>query len=573
MKIEPHLFSLRQIIRGNPINKEQISYLIPGYQRPYEWTEKDIDKTVDTLCSAFEKRAAEPILFGTIQLNKVNDTYTAYEIIDGHQRFVTFSLLLRVLNPDNNEPFAKVINQINKDYDKQFEEAGKNDNSNVYNTNYNLLNEKTTEIYDRNDFYNYILDNVVFVAVITSETVSISNTLEIFNSINTTGLPLDTKDIFKISYRDFLVRNNTLRKEEIFEKINNAYLSINQRPHLRENDLLDVMRFQVIASGDTEYFATDLKMSNSAFFEDFFKSSAYNSVMSIDNFTYTAELIKQTDAIISELDKSDYSDLDAYIRVFAKEFLDWSGYSKLNNLLYFFVWCLCREKEDVTDVDVIAALKITTHIWKYCAMYRMEYSKVINSVFNTVGKLMQTFYFDKSIDKLKMPTVDDERCVEDFKITISDNGNVFDSNRSDLLLAISYTEDSYKLGESPDKVKSRLFYFEKWNLDKEHIISHKFNYDYKNVNSIGNLIYLEKNINRSLGSKTSEIDQISSDINNKTSCLDNHTQNYRNSKLDSLNEFLKLYDNNIAKISIEEIVDKRRQEKGEFLLKLFKCVF
>ena len=94
-----------------------------------------------------------------------------------------------------------------------------------------------------------------------------------------------------------------------------------------------------------------------------------------------------------------------------------------------------------------------------------------------------------------------------FTILFEGNGNVFNSNKPHLLLALSYIDDSIKASYniSIKQVKEDLFYREKWDIDIEHILSHSIYENDKYVNSIGNLMYLSSNINKSLGVFTKKI--------------------------------------------------------------------
>ena len=58
-------------------------YIIPGYQRPYEWNRKQIENMLNTIIEAFESKKQDALLFGTIQFNVVekNGEQTEKDII------------------------------------------------------------------------------------------------------------------------------------------------------------------------------------------------------------------------------------------------------------------------------------------------------------------------------------------------------------------------------------------------------------------------------------------------------------------------------------------------------------
>jgi uncharacterized protein with ParB-like and HNH nuclease domain len=70
---------------------------IPEYQRPYKWTAKNVNQLLDDIMYA-QNNNKEVYRVGTLILHKVvNDTETFYDIVDGQQRTITFSLLLHAL--------------------------------------------------------------------------------------------------------------------------------------------------------------------------------------------------------------------------------------------------------------------------------------------------------------------------------------------------------------------------------------------------------------------------------------------------------------------------------------------
>ena len=79
---------------------------IPDYQRPYEWDKSNVYVLLEDIMNNYEESMA--INIGTIILYKNNDN--EYEIVDGQQRIITLSLLLKVLNdPIDIKIFDKEI--------------------------------------------------------------------------------------------------------------------------------------------------------------------------------------------------------------------------------------------------------------------------------------------------------------------------------------------------------------------------------------------------------------------------------------------------------------------------------
>ena len=74
-------------------------YNIPEYQRPYVWSDENINQLLEDLHNSFSQKQEHGMreyFLGCFVLNKkksVNDEYLYYDILDGQQRFITLMLL------------------------------------------------------------------------------------------------------------------------------------------------------------------------------------------------------------------------------------------------------------------------------------------------------------------------------------------------------------------------------------------------------------------------------------------------------------------------------------------------
>ena len=73
---------------GNTIT--DIDLVIPDYQRPYKWTAKNAIQLLDDIVEA-KNENKETYRVGTLILHQEGE---AYNIVDGQQRTITFSLFL-----------------------------------------------------------------------------------------------------------------------------------------------------------------------------------------------------------------------------------------------------------------------------------------------------------------------------------------------------------------------------------------------------------------------------------------------------------------------------------------------
>lgn len=82
-----------------PLSKifsSDFEYHIPGYQRPYAWTEDETGALFDDLYGFFQTENTENFFLGSIVLIK-NEQNRYADVIDGQQRLTTLSILFAVL--------------------------------------------------------------------------------------------------------------------------------------------------------------------------------------------------------------------------------------------------------------------------------------------------------------------------------------------------------------------------------------------------------------------------------------------------------------------------------------------
>lgn len=565
-------------------------FIIPGYQRPYEWTEEHIKTVFESIENGLNNAKNEPILFGTILLNQSKESVATYEIIDGQQRLTTFYLMLKALDTDI---IFQPRNDINNKYEIDLAKATEPDHyaeNKHYSDNFTFLKKyiadtlKETKNNTKETLLKFIVDRITFVVIETTGNTSIESTLRIFDSLNTTGLSLDVKDVFKIRFRDYLKKGEAESDEKLFEKINTAYNTVTgtyseKSPYyISENDLIETFKLYLIGKERMDYPAENLKMSNQKYFEELFEKINENA--SIETFTAISKAIAKTQKFLEANDKKEIS--NNCTLPFAKELLDCSGYSKLKNIFYLFVYCQCKEN-DPQNSQIDNALKLTEIIWKFCSIYRTVTAKVINGVFNYIGKNIinritdEKFEWDNNFleetTELMKKAIDentiDTRAI-DFSETVSNN--IFENSRKFLFMALSYIEDSDKT--SAYDIKMTLFYREQWDIDIEHIASKALysNEDPNLINSIGNLIYLERKINRSLGSETSNNTR-KQDLSNKQKQYFEYswrTDNKKGSRLNSVKSLNDVYSfKNWTDENIIDNLEKRRIRKLKFLKSVY----
>lgn len=551
------------------------NFIIPAYQRPYEWGEKEINELTNTIYAKFcdyleNEENVQFLMFGILQFGKIENH--SLSIIDGHQRITTFyilkSILAEKLGEENNLP--KVMNQINNaDIVNAI-----NDNSTNYVKNKELLDKFVSGIDKKNlkSLQEFIDEKILFVSIFVSEKSSISTLLEIFDSINTTGLKLDVKDIFKIKFCDYICKNSS-DKNSTLKKINDAYQQVNSLEEnyaIDENTLLDTFRFYLISKTDKS--GDYLRMSNNKFFFDekgFFNlplPEKLNNVNLLKVFEDISACIVETQNYLMNNRDNSSGNL---INGCSRELLGISGYGNLKNMYFYLVFIQWIDDKKVNETVIDKAEQLTELLWQYCSLYSASYSRIVYRVFTNIKKIYfcENSNLCDNIEGVKDSLIKTLE-KENFDFTGFKNvldKSVFDNRTKNLFLSLSYIDDCKSTNKTIYNVKNTIFYFSnqepKKSLDIEHILSHSLYSDNEYVDSIGNLMFLERTLNRQLGVKTKNLNEVT-----RQQDIETKLEFYKKSTLQSVENFLNNYDKSH---NIENYIADRNIAKTEFLKNLY----
>ena len=162
---------------------------IPEYQRPYKWTEKNVNNLIDDIIS--NKNKSEYRL-GTLVLHQKqkNDDY---EIVDGQQRIITIALILFALNK-NKEELLRYWENLNKLFENKLLEH-KFDNpisqKNIF-KNYQLIKQRINDFDEAT--VDFLLTKCTFVKIVLND---VSEAFQFFDSQNSRGKELEPHDLLK----------------------------------------------------------------------------------------------------------------------------------------------------------------------------------------------------------------------------------------------------------------------------------------------------------------------------------------------------------------------------------------
>lgn len=605
-------------------SNSQKKYTIPFYQRPYEWEWSD-----EQLRGMFYSLITLPndedvdieikegyVVFGTIQLNKFAD---GYEIIDGQQRLTSFWLLLKAIESKIDDNCSDDINfrlknHISDEYDSKFINYNKKieNQTNKYNENYlkiqieieEILNTYTSDKFNLKLFRESILDHVLFSLMITKYEDDVQKSIQLFDSLNTKGLDLGVKDVFKIKYYEYIKKHADVPVKTIFAKINSAYEKCydNIEPMYRigEEDLLDTFKLWIVLNDkDLSKIAKKIKASPNNFFVDdkYCIWQKYQETMSLDSFVFLAETINQVQKIICELDDAGPTEDVTASLLACYELARICGYWYFRNMLFVLANFIRQRKDNsiLDKSDVIQVLRLSQYIWKVCSIVKVYDQKVRDEIFKAISGVFISYISTGNSDfvenEMRRFFENENRSIYKDEFVKIIEGDVYNNRQCGFLVNLIYLNDcdNIRSALSWKYQKTKLFHMDLFDKKEkkrkkyeiEHIVSKTFKDLYGNeVHHIGNLFFLTADINKALGSLTSGRDEspegVEKDFYRKVERNSKH-KNYWDDENDniSISAFLKSnqLDENMSYERIREIISKRDKEEQAVLRKIYAVFF
>lgn len=192
---------------------------LPSYQRPYRWDKKNIEFFWDDI------RSSEiPYDFGIIVLLRDKDN-KRYDIVDGQQRIVTLSLMLKSLSSLIADAFINNAMLQGKDSEKHI--------------GYNLqwFRRQAAKIENKQEMIDKILNGYVDIVVMDN----LDEALKFFDRMNTSGVALTNTDILKSHHLLALSNNDFKVTDKVTENIKERWKG---RGYIPDTSLDDPAEFK-----------------------------------------------------------------------------------------------------------------------------------------------------------------------------------------------------------------------------------------------------------------------------------------------------------------------------------------
>lgn len=548
IKAKTYTLKYNQSSKEDKVLNNSVKYLIPVYQRPYSWNEEQIDKFISDIFRSFYgfdgTSVPEQMFIGTMQLSgqsKLEDGSIIQEVVDGQQRLTTLLIFLKLLSQKYKD--NKDLKELNFNWLQTKVNGGEQQKNlseflsldslsdvkinslNPYIRNAFVINnlldegipneEGKLDGFEINRFVNHLFSNIYFVVI---ETVAgLSKTLQIFDAINTTGLDLNGSDIFKIRMYEYL-KDKKNQEESAFDEINNLYAKVDDYNRVNEinisfSEILSIYQDILISRYNlpTVLYSLGTTTFFDRLFDSLFNLNHWENFNRIDKIEL---LLADIDDIIEarfKWEKLSYPTLeDASLM----SFIWWSRYSRFWKIVIVFLF---RFKENPQDV-----FRFINKLSKLFILYSIYFDRAINNIYTFTFKVIDDIIvYNKSCDEILKRFDDkifdfvpyfDKKGEDVFLLKINQN-IAYNAKKKNLICRLSalLEEDLYS-NENINHRRELLFHSTKFPNDIEHIQS--FNDENiqqrelikkdwgEDLHSIGNLVLLERSINRRISNKS-----------------------------------------------------------------------
>ena len=223
-QLKTGIWSVKKLL----LSLDQLS--IPDYQRPYKWTEKNLNALVNDIHEHKDKSAYR---LGSIVLhrNPNSDSYENIDIVDGQQRTLTLMLLVWAIiqkrELDLKQEHLKMdLQEISKAIGTRMRKQEFNSDISHYNIyqNFNAATRIVSLQFSEQDI-DFLLNRCQFSVFILDD---VSEAFQFFDSQNARGRDLEPHDLLKAYHlREFSVQEEHLKAQTVahWESLDSEHLA------------------------------------------------------------------------------------------------------------------------------------------------------------------------------------------------------------------------------------------------------------------------------------------------------------------------------------------------------------
>ncbi|MBD5170988.1 MAG: DUF262 domain-containing protein [Bacteroidales bacterium] len=169
---------------------------IPNYQRPYVWTQKNVEQLLNDINHARINGKLQ-YLIGSIILHQPTKDETLFNIVDGQQRLTTLCLILQALGNGHTQP------ELEYNHSESFTHIKENFNHILQWIGHNL------SLQSKKEYADYILESCCVVEIIVSD---LSEAFQLFETQNGRGKELEAYNLLKAYHLRAMTESTTDEK-------------------------------------------------------------------------------------------------------------------------------------------------------------------------------------------------------------------------------------------------------------------------------------------------------------------------------------------------------------------------
>lgn len=215
-RAEPQVITVKELLKND-------SLTIPDYQRPYKWTEKNVNQLIDDIVLHKEKSAYR---IGTLLIHEENNA--TLNIVDGQQRSLTLALIAYAITKNCERELEKIYkgdDQLLTFIPKLINISFTNNTSKAnIQKNYKVIERRMSEFDPKTIHFFYEKCELVKVTL-----YDVSEAFQFFDSQNSRGKDLEPHDLLKAFHLREMSTYSTevdrIKTVEHWESINSDTLS------------------------------------------------------------------------------------------------------------------------------------------------------------------------------------------------------------------------------------------------------------------------------------------------------------------------------------------------------------
>ena len=555
------------LVKNDEVNNfifgREKNYIIPEYQREYSWGEVQIESFITSIKRAID---GENVFMGTVQFACESKNPSELHVIDGQQRMTTFLLFCsllekhtgkQILSPNNMSlnirNFKSNDDKLKETLDIKYEEIGNtNLSNNRYLDNAKILKASLEELeqdYTADKITESVYQKIYFVELITKD-IPLPQVVGIFNTINTTGLVLNCSDIFKLQYYEYLKKAYP-DTDNIMSSICEVYENVNKENKDMSN-ILDIYKHCIVAKYKLGW--NMLSQSNEAFFDEIFEKKEPEPKADILKFEEFKKIV------------------NIYLNPLKKE----NDTESMSSFSEDVIWCMTRYGRYWTLPYVATyfnggnyekALNTAMNVAKYLIVCSVNFDKAINPVQTFMcNTILPAIAGNEPIEDMikgviceapyewrkDYPIWNKNKFIERIKYDLFSNGK-----RAYIVCTLSALLEEYNAKTKVCEIRSKLFDWKNFQYDKEHICAHNIFKDknaeyHAEFNGIGNLVVLNRSINRDIGDKP---------IKEKVKEYKNSSKYKKEPRLVSVSNVTEQIEKNNGVWEIEQVRERQKQQE------------